>query len=225
MSVELIQQAKQLFADVFGGECTIVVAAPGRVNLIGEHTDYNEGFVMPLCIDRFTVIAARPTSGAMCRATSANAPVRGAIASFPGDASLQPAPDGDWTNYMRGVVKQYLPLLPSSVCAFDAAIISDVPLGGGLSSSASLEVATATLIEQIFRLRLDPKEKALLCQRCEHTFCNTPCGIMDQFISACGEPGHALLIDCRPPFATEHIPLDDPKIALVVANTNVSQLI
>jgi len=221
MSAELIQEAKQLFADVFGGQATFVTSAPGRVNLIGEHTDYNEGFVMPFCIDRFTVIAARPTTGSVCRVTSAQGGVRGAIASFPGDSSLTPAPSGDWTNYMSGVVKEYLAKLPSGVCAFDAAVVSTVPLGGGLSSSASLEVATATLIEAIYQLRVDPKEKALLCQRCEHNFCGTPCGIMDQFISACGRAGHALLIDCRPPFATEHVPLSDPRLALVVANSNV----
>jgi galactokinase len=221
MSAEQIQQAKQRFADVFGGTATAVVSAPGRVNLIGEHTDYNEGFVMPFCIDRYTVIAARPTGTAVCRVSSADGGVRNAITSFPGDSSLEPAPAGDWTNYMRGVVAGYLPKLPPGGCGFDAVVLSTVPLGGGLSSSAALEVATATLIETLYCLRVDPSEKALICQRCEHNFCGTPCGIMDQFISACGREGHALLIDCRPPFATEHVPLNNPKFTLVVANSNV----
>jgi galactokinase len=215
---------KALFASAFGGPADIVVAAPGRVNLIGEHTDYNEGYVMPFCIGRYTVVVARKVKGSTtCRVVSSNAG-GGAVAQFPGDASLKPcargAPDS-WTNYMRGVVAQYLPLIAGQTCGFEAAVVSTVPLGGGLSSSASLEVATATMLEHLYALPSDPVAKALRCQQCEHTFCATPCGIMDQFVSACGMAGHALLIDCRKPYATEQVPLDDPDLALLVANSNV----
>jgi len=213
-----IAACKELFTKHFGGQCSHVVSAPGRVNLIGEHTDYNEGFVMPFCIQRCTVLAARKIPGTRCRVVSVNEGA-GTVMEFDGDASL--APCADWTNYMRGVVAQYLPSLPGGSCAFEAAVLSTVPLGGGLSSSASLEVATATLLESLYGLQVDPKEKALRCQKCEHTFCDTPCGIMDQMISACGRPGAALLIDCRPPFATEQVPLDDPDLVLLVANSNV----
>ena len=204
-----IAACKRLFTEHFGGQCSHVVSAPGRVNLIGEHTgagrpargppvapcartshqvrawcaDYNEGFVMPFCIQRCTVLAARKISGTTCRVVSVNEGP-GSVTEFPGDASL--APCADWTNYMRGVVAQYLPSLPGGSCAFEAAVLSTVPLGGGLSSSASLEVATATLLESMYGLQVDPKEKALRCQKCEHTYCDTPCGIMDQMISACG---------------------------------------
>ena len=156
---------------------------------------------MPFCIGRYTVICARRTGGAKCRVISADQ--QGGVQGFPGDATLSPA--SDWTNYMRGVVAQYLSDLPDEQAGFDAAVMSTVPLGGGLSSSASLEVATATLLEAMYDLRVDPTVKALRCQRCEHVFCGTPCGIMDQFISACGKTGHALLIDCRPPFGTEQV--------------------
>lgn len=107
------------------------------------------------------------------------------------------------------------------MAGFEAAVISTVPLGGGLSSSASLEVATATMLEAMYGLNVDPVKKALRCQQCEHNFCATPCGIMDQFVSACGQHGHALLIDCRPPYNTEHVPLEDASLALLVANSNV----
>ena len=278
-----VASCKKLFSEHFGGQCSLVVSAPGRVNLIGEHTDYNEGFVMPFCIQRCTVLAARKIPGSECRVVSVNEGT-GTIMKFPGDSTLTPC--DDWTNYMRGVVAQYLPSLPGGECAFEAAVLSTVPLGGGLSSSASLEVATATLIEALYGLQVDPKEKALRCQKCEHEYCAMPCGIMDQFISArrlaesavcpvcdapalsaglaprkaqgapgnadapapqlgssrwppearlgpprrgasamhrqaCGKHGHVLLIDCRPPFATEHVPLDDPSVVLLVANSNV----
>ena len=218
-TLQLIADAKSLFSASFGGECAVVVSAPGRVNLIGEHTDYNEGFVFPFCIDKCTVLVARRRDGPHCRVVSSNE-AAGTVFEFEADASLCPAAKGDWTNYMRGVVAQYLPDLPGGKAGFDAAVISNVPLGGGLSSSASLEVATATALEAMYGLAVPPTEKALRCQRCEHAYCGVPCGIMDQFVSACGRAGHALLIDCRPPFATEHLPLDE-EVALVVANSNV----
>ena len=218
-----VDACKGLFAKTFGGRPELVVAAPGRVNLIGEHTDYNEGFVMPFCIGRYTVIVARKVPDvAKCTVVSANAG-GDKVAMFAGDSTLKPCTSGDdaWTNYMRGVVFQYLELLPTKSCGFEAAVVSTVPLGGGLSSSASLEVATATMLEHMYALPADPVAKALRCQKCEHTFCNTPCGIMDQFVSACGMAGHALLIDCRKPYETEQVPLDDPKVTLLVANSNV----
>ncbi len=173
---------------------------------------------MPFCIAQCTVIAARRVPGKRCRVISANEEA-GRVFDFVGDASLQPG--GDWTNYMRGVVAKYLDDLPGGQAGFDAAVVSTVPLGGGLSSSASLEVATATMLEAMYSLHVPPTEKALRCQACEHEFCGLQCGIMDQFVAACGQEGHALLIDCRRPFPTEHVPLDDPTLALLVANSNV----
>lgn len=96
---QLAAQTKELFTKNFGGLCTVVVAAPGRVNLIGEHTDYNEGFVMPFCIGRYTVLAARRTAGPRCRVVSTNAG-NGIVSEFMADKTLSPAPAGDWTNYM-----------------------------------------------------------------------------------------------------------------------------
>ncbi len=223
----LVSEAKALFYKAYAGATpTTIVASPGRVNLIGEHTDYNEGFVMPLAINRATLVAAakRPkkadkASSATVRLISSAFPEISTFDIKPGDTTLPRA--GDWTDYVRGVVAQYLPSLPQDAAGIDLAIVANLPLGSGLSSSASLEVGVATALEAMFRISLPVKDKALRCQKCEHDYCDTPCGIMDQFIVACGEAGHALLIDCRPPFRTEQVPLDNPNVALVVANSNV----
>eukprot|EP00494_Astrolonche_serrata_P027852 UN28117 len=128
-------------------------------------------------------------------------------------------PGAGWSNYVKGVVAQYVDDCGGSI-GFDAAIYSSVPLGGGLSSSASLEVCTATLIQSLYNLKTSKTERALRCQKAEHTFPKVPCGIMDQFICSHGELGYALLIDCRSPFPTKSVPFDDPGVSLVIANTN-----
>ena len=219
-------QATALFEKTFGSlEGAITVFAPGRVNLIGEHTDYNGGHVMPLALGFRTVIVGRRTAGTACTVASVNV-AGGAPVAFSGDALLVPEAQSSttrWTNYVKGVVAEYVADCGGAI-GFEAAIASDVPMGAGLSSSASLEVAVATLIEQLYAVQLDadPQQakikKALRCQSCEHKFCYTNCGIMDQFISAVGREGHALLIDCRANVPTL-VPLDNPDIVLLVSNT------
>ena len=195
-----------------------IVAAPGRVNLIGEHTDYNDGFVLPMAIERYTVIAAdrpaRETNQIRLYSTLGDKP-----ASLDLSKPVKPFSKGTWANYPAGVIAGFLArgLNPGG---FDAAIHSTVPLGGGLSSSAALEVSTATLLEVITGKKLDPVEKALLCQKAEHEYAGTPCGIMDQFISVLGRENHLLLLDCRSR-RTELVPLDDPSVAVLIMNTNV----
>jgi galactokinase len=195
-----------------------MAAAPGRVNVIGEHTDYNDGFVLPMAIDRYTVIAAAPaTDGAkliQLRSTAGDGAV-GLDLSAP----VKPAPKGTWSNYPVGVIAGFLArgVKPR---AFDALVHSTVPLGGGLSSSAALEVATATLLEAITGQKLDPVEKALLCQKAEHEYAGMPCGIMDQFISVMARENHLLLLDCRSR-RPELVPMTDPTMALLIVNTNV----
>jgi galactokinase len=124
-----------------------------------------------------------------------------------------------WSNYPRGVIAGFAArgLDPGGL---DVLLHSTVPLGSGLSSSAALEVCTATLIEAVTGKKLDPVEKALLCQKAEHEFAGVPCGIMDQFISVMGREGHLLLLDCRSR-QTELVPMRDPSIELLIANTNV----
>ncbi|NWS73398.1 GALK1 Galactokinase, partial [Crotophaga sulcirostris] len=122
-----------------------------------------------------------------------------------------------WANYVKGVIQHYR---GGPVPGFTAAVASDLPLGGGLSSSAALEVATYTFVQQLCPDDGDPVAKALACQRAEHTFAGVPCGVMDQFISVMGREGHALLIDCRS-LETVPIPLNDPSLAVLITNSNV----
>jgi galactokinase len=193
-----------------------IVAAPGRVNVIGEHTDYNDGFVLPMAIERYAIMAA--DSGA--------APGNISIYDihFKESATVDvsvPVTKGSpkWSNYLRGVFCGFQNR-GVKIPALDVAFMSTVPLGGGLSSSAALEVCTATLMEAATGKAMDPVEKALLAQQAEHDFAGVPCGIMDQFISALGREGHLLLLDCRTR-KTELVPMTDPSVELLVINTNV----
>jgi galactokinase len=213
---QLVADTSRRFEAAYGVPPRWVVAAPGRVNLIGEHIDYNDGFVLPMAIDRYTVIAADDTSGE-------HAIVRSAATD--GEATISLAEPrrhpqrGHWSNYMAGVLAgcQKHELRPS---AFRALVGSDVPVGGGLSSSAALEVATATLVETMTGKQLALAEKALLCQWAEHEFAGVPCGIMDQFASVMCRADHLMLLDCRSQ-AVEHIPFTDPAVTVLIINSNV----
>jgi galactokinase len=213
---ELGREVAELFNKAYGRPARWVAAAPGRVNVIGEHTDYNDGFVFPMAIDRYTVIAAAPSSnGAVhLRSTLGDAPVRIDLSQ-----PLKPAAKGTWYNYPLGVLAGFL-ARGINAGGFDALIHSTVPLGSGLSSSAALEVSTATLLEDISGKKLDPVEKALLCQKAEHEYAGMPCGIMDQFISVMGRKDHLLLLDCRSR-KTELVPMTDSSVQLLITNTNV----
>jgi len=215
--LDLAVQVAQQFAQTYGRPPRWIVAAPGRVNVIGEHTDYNDGFVLPMAIDRYAVMAAdrsadgkdviqiRDVSGVEPVLIDLSAPIK------PGTPK--------WGNYPRGVITGCLArgINPGGL---DVLLHSTVPLGGGLSSSAALEVCTATLLEAVTGKKLDPVEKALLCQKAEHEFAGVPCGIMDQFISVMGRENHLLLLDCRSR-KTELVPVNDPSVQLLIANTNV----
>jgi len=191
----LEERTRRGFAARFGRDARIVASAPGRANLIGEHTDYNDGFVLPFAIARRTAVAAAPRADRVVE-------VAGAFA--PGTLRLSlDAPIGRgeprWGDYVRGVIDECL-VLPQGALdpgGFDAWIESDVPAGAGLSSSAALEVAIAAAIEMLARRTLDPLAKAALCRRAEHRFAGVPCGIMDQMASVLARENELLLIDCR----------------------------
>lgn len=213
-----VAAAKRRYTEVFGNPPNWVVAAPGRVNLIGEHTDYNAGFVFPLAIERYTVIAAgRPLKTTASDIVRVHSTLFDETAEF-SLSHLEPN-RRDWTSYLRGAFAGCIErgLHPG---ALDLVVDSKVPQGGGLSSSAALEVATATLVEAVTGRTLDPVDKSRLAQKAEHEYAGMPCGIMDQFSSALGAAGKLLLIDCRTETA-ELIPLDDPGVAVLVVNTNV----
>jgi galactokinase len=214
---KLAAETAQEFAKIYGRTPRWIVAAPGRVNVIGEHTDYNDGFVLPMAIEHYAVMAAdRSTAGKnviQIRDTSDAEPVLVDLSS-----PVKPAAP-KWGNYPRGVIAGFLErgLNPGGL---DVLLHSTVPLGGGLSSSAALEVCTAALIEAVTQKKINPVEKALLCQKAENEFAGVPCGIMDQFVSVMGRQDHLLLLDCRSR-ETQLVPMSDASVQLLIANTNV----
>src|ERR1700722_431709 len=205
------------FAKIYGRPPRWIVAAPGRVNVIGEHTDYNDGFVLPMAIERYAVMAADKAPDG--RQVVQIQDVSGAEpAQIDLSQTLKPGLP-KWSNYPRGVIAGCLErnMNPGGL---DVLLNSTVPLGSGLSSSASLEVCMATLVEAVCGRTLVPVEKALLAQKAEHEFANVPCGIMDQFISVMGRQNSLLLLDCRSR-ETKLVPMNDASVQLLIANTNV----
>lgn len=216
---QMVAEAKQSYSDRFGASPKWVVMAPGRVNLIGEHTDYNDGFVMPMAIERYVVIAAGPGEG------EGNS-LRVYSDAMDGECTIQvdqPAPDDlpQWGVYVRGVLVEMkeagYPCGP-----LQAAIRANVPLGGGLSSSAALEVATATMVEAATGKSMGGAEKAQLCQRAENVHVGMPCGIMDQFSSAVCQADRLMQLDCRS-LATKQVPFTNPDVTVLIINSNVKR--
>jgi galactokinase len=195
MNSPLHLRALGSFFAAFGRTPECVVQAPGRVNLIGEHTDYNDGFVLPCAIGFGTVVAIAERSDRQVHVVAADYGEQ--VDSFDLDAPITPRSDAPWANYVRGVVLMLLELgLP--LRGANLAVAGNVPQGAGLSSSASLEVAIGQAFKSLLGLdSLDPTALALLAQRAENRFVGCNCGIMDQLISARGQADHALLIDCR----------------------------
>lgn len=212
---DLAKRTAEEFSTRFGRPAKFLVAAPGRVNLIGEHTDYNDGFVLPMAIDRYTVIAADQAEGEAATIYSSTVDDKFEIPLASGSLESLPA----WARYIRGVFDAYASEGIKSA-AFQACIDSTVPLGGGLSSSAALEVATALLVEKMTGQSVSPVKRALLCQKAEHEGAGMPCGIMDQFSSVLCEAGHLMLLDCRDQ-QTKMVPLSDPNYTVLIINSNV----
>jgi galactokinase len=210
------------FQALYGRPAGGAVRAPGRVNLIGEHTDYNDGFVLPIAIERQTVavFARRDDRTVQLASKQADSQIVSVDLAAP-IARGQPA----WANYGRGVAAG---LLAAGVTLAGADVLfdSDLPLGGGLSSSAALEVATALVLLEAAGRRdaVAPADLARLCQKAEHDFAGAPCGIMDQSIAVMGRSGRAMLLDCRS-HQVRHVPFDDPEAVLLVADTQVKHAI
>ena len=191
---DVVSRARAAFKTHFGKAPKWLASAPGRVNLIGEFTDFNDGFVLPMALEMRTAIVAAPngTPDKVVLRSEAT----GETATLSLAEALRPEAKGRWSNYPKGVVAGFMER-GIRLQGFDAVIDSSVPIGAGLSSSAALETATASLLEAISGVQLEPTDKILLCQKAEHTFASVPCGIMDQFISALGRAGQVLLLDCR----------------------------
>lgn len=202
-----------LFTDLFA-EAPAIFRSPGRINIIGEHTDYNEGFVLPAAIDKniFVAITKRPDNR---------------VNLFAGDFKeqfttdiehIQPALN-QWPNYILGVVDQ-LQKKGHALSGFNLVIDGDIPMGAGLSSSAAVECAVIYALNETFNIGLSRMQMALLAQQAEHVFAGVNCGIMDQFASLFGKKDHAIKLDCRS-LDYEYVPIDLHGYKIVLLNTNV----
>jgi galactokinase len=189
---EVVEQARKTFQERYGGVPSVYGVAPGRVEVLGNHTDYNGGYVMSAAIDRVTVVAVRKSDSARCRIFAQQ---KGAEVVFPLDA-IHPDPHDRWADYVKGVVLE-LRKAGIAVEPFEAVVTGDVPIGAGVSSSASLEVATAMALLELHNAILPRWEIAKLCRRAENDFVGMPCGILDQFSSVFGEENSILFLDTR----------------------------
>jgi len=213
----LLDRVQSAFNTRFARAPVALVRAPGRVNLIGEHTDYNDGFVLPCAIDYQTLIACAPRADRQVQVLALD--MGGAEDRFSLDAPIAHSQDKPWANYVRGVL-QVLLAQGHAIGGMDLVISGDVPQGAGLSSSASLEVAVGHSATQLYQLQgLDRTALALVAQQAENEFVGCKCGIMDQLISAVGVQDHALLIDCRS-LATQAVPLP-ADLAVVIVHSHV----
>jgi galactokinase len=204
------------FRKHFGATPEVVVRAPGRVNLIGEHTDYNDGFVLPAAIDRYVTFAGRRRADrrVLARSLDFQDSVEFSLDNNQKDTEHR------WSNYLRGVSK-FLEEDGHRLPGADIVFGGDVPREAGLSSSAAVEVGAATFWMRLLGLKLEPVYIVKLARRAENEFVGVPCGIMDQFISALGRNDHALFLDCRD-LTYRHVPLRND-VKVVICNTGVKR--
>jgi galactokinase len=209
----MIQKLKQAFKERFNKEATII-AAPGRVNLIGEHTDYNYGFVLPGAVDKkiYVAIAPNGTNTVNVFANQFNESY-----SFSLDIT---GPHEGWMNYLLGV-SYHIQQRGKKIEGVDLIIDGDIPVGAGMSSSAALCSAYGFALNELFQLGLSRMDLAFIGQKTEHTFVGLQCGIMDQFASLHGKKGHVMKLDCRS-LEYEYIPFDFPAYKIVLVNSMVS---
>ena len=209
--MDLSEQVSESFVELFGGKPSVIARAPGRVNLIGEHTDYNDGFVLPMAIDRAIWIAARPRTDGLVRVHSIDFDSQETF-------SLEDLKRGQgWSEYLKGVA-YVLKLDGHRLLGWEGVMMGDVPRGSGLSSSAALELAAARIFASISGLEWNVVYMARVGQRTENEWVGVNCGIMDQMASAACREGHALFLDCRS-LEMEHVPLPG-HIAIVVMDTS-----
>lgn len=214
--LERVKVIAESFQKIFGSNPEAVVRAPGRVNLIGEHTDYNSGFVLPAAIDRYIWFAGRKRADRIVRAHALDFDD---VMEFSLNAVERDA-QHPWSNFLRGVSK-YLEEAGHRLQGADLVFGGDVPREAGLSSSAAVEVGAVALWEKLLDLRLVPVDAVKLARRAENEFVGVPSGIMDQFISALGREHHALFLDCRD-LKYRHVPLKND-VKIVVCNSGVKR--
>ena len=218
ISQSMLTRLNSVFTQTFGDEPTHHFQAPGRVNLIGEHTDYNDGFVLPCAIDYQTLVAVTPRDDMTVRVVAVD--YSNQQDEFSLDCDITSHSTQMWSNYVRGVIK-HLQLRGHVFKGANLAIAGNVPQGAGLSSSASLEVVTGETFRGLYNLSLTKAEVALNGQEAENQFVGCQCGIMDQMVSACGSKFNALLLDCRS-LETELISMPE-NLAVMIINSNVKR--
>ncbi|HTR29839.1 MAG TPA: galactokinase [Puia sp.] len=215
--MSLASQVKDRFGLLFPGPDPLLVRSPGRVNLIGEHTDYNQGFVLPAAIDKAIYLAVGPREDNEIRLYSVDLDQ-----TFACTLDLpEPTPE-HWPNYLLGVIQQ-LQQSGHAPGGFNCVFAGDIPIGSGMSSSAALECATAFALNELYRLGLDRLTMVRLSQRAENTFVGLQCGIMDMFASMFGRRDHVIRLDCRSlEYAWFPLQLDDMRIVLLDTNVKHS---
>ena len=209
---DMEQAAREAFAKWRGSADRVIVArAPGRVNLVGDHTDYNDGLVLPMILDRAVYVAARLCLDESHHLWSEN--YREGISYSPGQwPRMRP---GHWVSYIAGMIQELPPPGPVELL-----VMGNVPLGAGLSSSAALEMATGLALEALRGKPVAPLELAQIGQRVEHRYAGVKCGIMDQIVSRAGRTGHALFLDCHT-LEWEHIPIQSKDIQFLVIDSSI----
>lgn len=209
------QKLQELFLEQYAVAPTIIVRSPGRVNIIGEHTDYNEGFVLPAAIDKAAYVAMSLRADDEIHLTAADLNETFSTTV----RALKPVGDVSWPNYILGAVAQFVKRgvkLPG----FNAVLSSDVPMGAGLSSSAAVECATVFALDHLLQTNIDRITMVGMAQKAEHEYAGVMCGIMDQFASMMGKKDHVIKLDCRS-LEYEYVPFKLEGIKIVLLNTNV----
>ena len=218
ISQNMLTELDAVFSQTFGAKPTRHFQAPGRVNLIGEHTDYNDGFVLPCAIDYQTLVAVTPRDDMTVSVVAVD--YNNEQDEFSLDCEIETHPSQLWSNYVRGVIK-HLQLRGHVFKGANLAIAGNIPQGAGLSSSASLEVVIGETFRSLYQLSLTKADVALNGQEAENQFVGCQCGIMDQMVSACGSKFNALLLDCR---SLDAELISMPKdLAVMIINSNVKR--
>lgn len=215
MNEKILNEVKTSFSERFGAE-PIVIKAPGRINLIGEHTDYNNGFVLPAAVDQAIYLAISKSGSSQSTLVSLdmNQTFEFSIDHF------QPTKEMPWANYLMGVVAE-IQKSGREVSGFNIVFSGDVPQGSGMSSSAALECGTCFALNELFGLSIPKVEMVKMSQKAEHNYAGVMCGIMDQFASMMGSADHALLLDCES-LEYRHFPIELTDHVIVLCNSNVS---
>ena len=216
MGPDVTLRAQQLFLNTFDRPPAFAGSAPGRVELLGNHTDYNGGFVLTAAVDIRTGVAIRQVDGGVTRIVTELPGHKPAYVDLSG-GPRQLTSENRWCGYVAGVLDYFSP----SGAAWDVAITSDVPDGSGISSSAAVLVATASAVLTALGKSISPMDIAVECRAVENgPWVGAPVGLLDQFSSACGEHGMALFLDCKS-YDWKRVPLDTDKLGILIVNTNV----